>query len=169
MQEPPEPRHSSSQNSLSRLICFNHQATRTQTNNWQTNTARHNTYSPQKPVNARPESQSWQSHINHSVLSLAHSYTSAKSLLAGRSQPVTPSPNNERTRGALQTMMLLSSLRPNEKQINSAQSNNTLPTPKHTRFLPLLIQLGDVLKLKNENDENKQTSLRGFDSCKCFK
>lgn len=47
-------------------------------------------------------------------------------------------------------MMLLSSLRPNEKQINSAQSNNTLPTPKHTRFLPLLIQLGDILKLKTK-------------------
>lgn len=43
-------------------------------------------------MSTEPESRSWQSHINHSVLPLAHSNTSAKSLLAGRSQPVTPSP-----------------------------------------------------------------------------
>lgn len=89
------------------------------------------------PENQWRENQSWQSFINHSVLALAHSSASAKSLLAGHLQPVTPTPHPspsqisyQRTRETLPTRMLLLSLRPNEKQINCAQFKKCLPNPE---------------------------------------
>lgn len=120
----------------------------TQACKWsQTNTVRHHTYSPWKPVDTQPESPSWQSHINHSVLALAHTNSSAKSLHAG---PVTPPPTPKtttKTQGSCSEQWCCSSVWGlNEKQINSARFRNSLPTQKQPVLLLRLIYMGDIWK-----------------------
>lgn len=58
-------------------------------------------------------------------------------------------------------MMLLPSMKPNEKQINSAGSSNSRPTQKHTATAKTH-SAERHLEIENENDENQRASLSDF-------
>lgn len=101
-------------------------------------------------MDTQPKSPSWQSHINHSVLALAHSNSSAKSLHAAPVTPPTPPPTPKTTtkaQGSCSEQWCCSSVWGlNEKQINSVRFRNSLPTQRHPALLLRLIYIGDIWK-----------------------